>query len=66
MTTSTRTSSSVSSGIGSFAAVGHAIAVMISWGIAGGHLGWATWDGLWGWLYVIWRVFIAGCYQNCG
>ena len=55
MTQSTRNVSGVaSSGIGTFSAIGIAIAVQISWGI--NHaIGWAIWHGLLGWIYVIYR-----------
>lgn len=46
----------VSAGISGFTAIGIAIAVQISWGLNHSIL-WATWHGLWGWIYVIYRVF---------
>lgn len=57
MSSSSSSSSTVSSGITTFGAVGSAIAVQISW--AFNHsIGWALWHGLLGWVYVIYRWWI--------
>ena len=50
-----------STGISIFTAVGCAIAVQVSWGLAHSIL-WAAWHGLWGWLYVLYRWLIVGAY----
>ena len=44
-------------GIGSFAAIGIAIAVQISWGLNHAIL-WAAWHGFLGWFYVLYRGLI--------
>ena len=62
---SSSSSSAVSSGISTLTAIGITIAIHISWGITGGSIAWAIWDGLFGWFYIFWRLFIVHCYQNC-
>jgi len=57
MSSSSRVSSGVSSGIGTLSAIGIAIAVQISWGI-NHSIGWALWHGFLGWFYVIYRWMI--------
>lgn len=52
-----KNSSVTSTGIGSFTALGIAIAVQISWGLTHA-IGWAILHGLLGWFYVIYRYLI--------
>jgi len=51
----------VSTGIGALGAVGIAIAVQISWGLAH-SIPWAAWHGWCGWFYVLYRWLIVGVY----
>ena len=50
---------STSTGISTLTAVGAAIAVQISWGLAH-SIPYAAWHGLLGWFYVLYRWLIAG------
>lgn len=52
---------STSTGISVFTAVGSAIAVQISWGF-NHSIGWATWHGLLGWIYILYRWLWLGDY----
>lgn len=50
---------SKSTGIGTFTAIGVAIAVQISWAF-NASVGWAIWHGILGWVYVLYRWIFAG------